>query len=119
VTASAAAPRDFRDDAWLEFAICRGMDPTIFHPDPIGSRRMTPEERQQVDQAQEDRAKRICAQCPVIEPCLEDALLDSPQQDQGYRGMTTPEERREIRRQRGQTVHVTQREQRLTRAAAS
>jgi WhiB family redox-sensing transcriptional regulator len=44
-------------------------------------------------------AKRICQQCPVQEPCLKEALVLSPADDEyGVRGGTTPKERRQMRR---------------------
>lgn len=102
---------------WRDFARCRGLDPqeasAIFHPPTLPKIRRTPEQRLRAEAERVAPAMRMCAQCPAIEPCLEDALADPAEQDLGIRGMTTPEDRREIRRQRGQVVAVNPREQKL------
>ncbi|WP_460782771.1 WhiB family transcriptional regulator [Nonomuraea sp. N2-4H] len=45
-------------------------------------------------QSQADRAKQVCAGCPVREPCLEYAL--STRQAHGVWGGTDPGQRREL-----------------------
>ena len=44
---------------WQERGRCREQDPEVFFPEKGGSSR---------------EAKRICADCPVLVPCLEGAL---------------------------------------------
>lgn len=68
---------------WRWQAACArpGVDPELFFP--------APGERGKVD-----RAKRICAGCPVRGACLADALAVSGSLDYGIRGGTTREERR-------------------------
>ena len=94
-----------RDTAWRQHAACLDVDPGVFYPDegPMPKARRLRLIR---------RAKAICATCPVTQPCLEDALLDRAYEDQGIRGCTTEDERRVIRRERGQTVHLSMREKR-------
>ena len=52
---------------WQLHAACRGADSTLFFAPNYFEKR---EEKQ----AREVQAKRICAACPVREPCLEYAL---------------------------------------------
>ena len=52
--------------AWQARAKCRDHDPEIFHPTPN-------------DHARRERAKQICAGCPVAGQCLQWALeMDEP-----------------------------------------
>ena len=44
---------------WMSFARCRDMDPDVFFPS---------------DGAGVERARLVCAECPVREPCLSYAL---------------------------------------------
>jgi len=68
---------------WMERGKCRDLDPAIFFPnDGIGVQ----------------AAQRICAECPVKEPCLEYALANRV--DHGVWGGTSERERRRILRQR-------------------
>jgi WhiB family redox-sensing transcriptional regulator len=69
--------------AWRQHSACRGVDPDIFYP-------ATDEEAVE--------AKAICAQCPVLEPCLEYALAN--RERDGIWGGATERERRRIVRQR-------------------
>ena len=73
-------------EQWRLRAACRSIDPDLFFP--VGS----------TGQALEhiESAKRVCALCPVNEPCLEFALATN--QDSGVWGGTSEEERRTLRR---------------------
>jgi WhiB family redox-sensing transcriptional regulator len=68
---------------WQSKAACRGLEATIFYPDP-----------------EEDgsEAKAVCSVCPVRQPCLEWAL--SNREKEGVWGGATERERRRILRQR-------------------
>ncbi len=68
---------------WRQYARCLGADPNLFHPQPD-------------DPA--DKAKAICAICPVREPCLEYAI--TAREKQGVWGGLTEKERRRLIRQR-------------------
>jgi WhiB family transcriptional regulator, redox-sensing transcriptional regulator len=68
-----------RDAEWREAAACRQSDPEIFFP--IGSAA-----------AEIQRAKAICARCPVQRPCLTYALATS--QEFGIWGGRDEAERR-------------------------
>lgn len=64
-------------DRWLGRAACRGADPSVFFPHrPTGN--VTDEERAARDEDPEHNlgveAKRVCARCPVLRECLEDAI---------------------------------------------
>ncbi|MFC4031089.1 WhiB family transcriptional regulator [Streptomyces polygonati] len=75
--------------SWQEQAACRTEDPELFFPvGQSGSANL-----------QVQRAKEICARCPVKQTCLSDAL-DSANTS-GVWGGTTEEERRTIRRRTG------------------
>ena len=84
--------RRFRHDpdemGWIVGAACIGEDPELFFP--VGS---TPPALEQVD-----RAKAICAGCPVRPECLEWSLVTC--QDAGVWGGLDEEERRDLRRAR-------------------
>ena len=72
---------------WSDFALCRGVDPSLFHPD-IGA------DSASCSQA----AKEVCAQCPVVEACLDYALTN--REDIGVWGGTSPRERKRILKRR-------------------
>jgi hypothetical protein len=77
----------FRTSAdWRQRAACArpGIDPEWFFPEPGGSG---------------GRARRICARCPVKEPCLADALAAPAEQDShgGIRAGTSARERQQLR----------------------
>lgn len=72
----------FQRADWMEHANCRGMDPEFFHPTR--------------GQAFEHIIK-VCADCPVIDPCREMGLEDYTLR--GYWGGLSERERR-IERQR-------------------
>jgi WhiB family transcriptional regulator, redox-sensing transcriptional regulator len=75
-------------DHWRQRAACRDQDPELFFPvSEIG-----PGARQA------DRAKAVCARCPVRTACLEYALDNGL--DHGIFGGTTETERRALRRAR-------------------
>jgi WhiB family redox-sensing transcriptional regulator len=54
-------------DAWQVKAACRGPQATVFFPPAYVERKDQKEEREQ-------RAKAICATCPVRRPCLDYAI---------------------------------------------
>ena len=70
--------------SWVERARCRGMDVELFFPIGTG----------EAAQAQAERAKRVCAECPVRRECLEYALSSGA--DDGIWGGMTPQERRQL-----------------------
>ncbi len=75
--------------AWMAEGNCRIHPPSVFFPsDGVGV----------------DRARRICASCPSIEPCLEYAL--EHRIDHGVWGGTSERERRRILKRRRLDVHV-------------
>lgn len=79
---------DFWD--WQLEAACRGMDSEVFfHPD--GQRGAARAQREQ-------RAKQICATCPVLEQCREHALR--VREPYGVWGGLTEDERETILRGR-------------------
>ncbi len=69
---------------WRRQAACKGLDPSIFYP--------ADDDDECLD------AKAVCAQCPVIDPCLEHAL--TIREKVGIWGGCTERERRRIIRQR-------------------
>jgi WhiB family redox-sensing transcriptional regulator len=76
-----------QDAGWREAAACRQADPELFFP--IGSAGTGAAEIQ--------RAKAICARCPVQRPCLTYALATS--QEFGIWGGRDEAERRLLHRQ--------------------
>ncbi|MHB1445754.1 MAG: WhiB family transcriptional regulator [Acidimicrobiales bacterium] len=72
---------------WRKRAACQGVDPDVFYP---------------VSEEDADTAKAICAQCPVLEACLEYAL--AYRERDGVWGGATERERRRIVRQRRKTA---------------
>ena len=77
--------------SWDEVAACRGLDITIFYPDPDL-------EGRDPDGAAE-RAKSVCSACAVQATCLESAL-DRREKNGVWGGCTERERRRIIRRRR-------------------
>jgi len=73
--------------SWRELAACRTADPELFFP--IGKTGPAIEET--------ERAKAVCASCPVRERCLTFAL--DTHQDFGIWGGLDDEERRLLHRQ--------------------
>ena len=45
-------------DDWMDFALCKEMDADVFFPD-------------EDDKVGVMEAKMVCAECPVVEPCLD------------------------------------------------
>jgi WhiB family redox-sensing transcriptional regulator len=68
---------------WRQYARCLGADPELFYPSAD-------------DEAA--AAKRVCAVCPVREPCLDHAII--AREKQGVWGGLTEKERRRLIRQR-------------------
>lgn len=83
VTASARGNALGVSWTWQLGAACRGLPSSIFYPadDERGNRR----------RRRELRAKRICAECPVITDCLRHAI--NWPETQGIWGATTARER--------------------------
>ena len=74
-------PKEQRE--WRARAACAGMGPDLFY----------------VERGHDvTAAKRVCARCPVWEPCLEDALSEHDRE--GVHGGRTEKERRVILRAR-------------------
>lgn len=73
---------------WREHALCRGVDPGIFHPD-----------NEEGDERASDAAREVCFRCPVREICLEHAI--AVREKHGvWGGLNSRERRRFIRRRR-------------------
>jgi WhiB family transcriptional regulator, redox-sensing transcriptional regulator len=70
---------------WHAKAACRGLDASIFYPDPDAEEEAVP-------------AKAVCDECTVREACLEYAL--GFREKDGVWGGCTERERRRIIRQR-------------------
>ena len=70
---------------WRAKGACRGVDPSIFYPDD--------------EEDPAEAAKSICAECPVLEACLEYAIA-SREKVGVWGGHTARERRRIIRRRR-------------------
>lgn len=80
---------DDTDTAWMSDGNCRHHHPATFFPsDGVGV----------------DRARKICATCPVVEQCLEYAL--DHRIDHGVWGGTSERERRRILKRRRAAVDV-------------
>jgi WhiB family redox-sensing transcriptional regulator len=84
---------------WQERAACRGADPELFFPERGRSA---------------DPARRICARCPVRQPCLEYALGHGIRD--GIWGGLAERDRRELR---ARYMTATRRQRDLTIAAAA
>ena len=67
-----------KDQVWRLDALCKDLPPNLFYPENN-------------DSATRDTAKAHCKKCPVRVPCLESALLESPQL--GIRGGLSSRER--------------------------
>jgi len=75
---------------WRELAACRRSDPDLFFP--LGPAHVS---REQVI-----AAKAVCAGCRVTQPCLDYAIARN--EDFGIWGGLTEEERRRLRKRRGE-----------------
>lgn len=68
---------------WMEQGNCRNFAPAVFFP---------------ADGAGVDRARKVCASCPVMQACLEYALAEHI--DHGVWGGCSERERRRIAKRR-------------------
>lgn len=75
---------------WRERASCRDADPELFYP--IGDDWSVP-----VNVKRAERAKAVCAGCPVRDTCLEYAVVTADVF--AVLGGTTPDERAPARRE--------------------
>jgi WhiB family transcriptional regulator, redox-sensing transcriptional regulator len=89
------------DTTWRDAATCIDTDTEFFFPAGVTGAAL--------DQA--ERAKAVCASCPVREQCLDWALATG--QDPGIWGGLTEDERRQRRRKLAQQA----RQQRLAKSA--
>ena len=73
---------------WMRSALCRQVDPDVFHPQGPNT---------------SQRAKDVCAECPVIKECLDHAIAQ--REEWGvWGGMTFVERQHEIQRRRTVTT---------------
>jgi WhiB family redox-sensing transcriptional regulator len=80
------------DTEWMQHGLCRQLAPSTFFPsDGVGV----------------EVARRICATCPVQEPCLEYALAERI--DHGVWGGASERERRRIAKRRRQEAAAAKR----------
>jgi WhiB family transcriptional regulator, redox-sensing transcriptional regulator len=75
------------DTEWMARGLCTNVPPSRFFPS---------------DGAGVELARKICAECPVKEPCLEHALEERI--DHGVWGGCSERERRRILKQRRTTI---------------
>jgi WhiB family redox-sensing transcriptional regulator len=80
------------DDAWQVKAGCRGPQAIVFFPPSHFERKDEKHEREQ-------RAKAICATCPVKQPCLDYAI--KIREPHGIWGGLNETERKQLLVQRG------------------
>ena len=74
---------------WVDDAACVGTDPELWFPTTTSEKRGDPYRE----------ARAICRTCPVVEPCLADALrVDAEHGAHGMRAALTPGQRSEMRR---------------------
>jgi WhiB family redox-sensing transcriptional regulator len=79
-----------RSTEWMGQGNCRNFPPAMFFPS---------------DGAGVDRARAICASCPVTQPCLEYALAEHI--DHGVWGGCSERERRRIAKRRRLEISVS------------
>ncbi|WP_304455913.1 WhiB family transcriptional regulator [Nocardiopsis sp. YSL2] len=84
--------RDLRDQAWRDDAACKNLPLWVF----FGA----PGERGDQRERREEKAKTVCADCPVRVECLDEALEGSPTELCGVRGGLNGDEQRAVRRRR-------------------
>jgi WhiB family transcriptional regulator, redox-sensing transcriptional regulator len=75
------------EDTWQVKAACRGPQAEVFFPPPQFERKDEKLER-------EDRAKQICADCAVRQPCLDYAI--AIREPHGIWGGLNENERRQL-----------------------
>lgn len=76
-------------EQWKDFALCKGMDTALFFPVHGHSKA-------------HDKVKRICAECPVQEPCLDYAMrLSEDFQIVGLWAGTSQREREQVQYEKG------------------
>lgn len=80
---AAGEPAPDEDRNWWDLAACAGYETDLFFP---------------ADHEPSFVVRRMCARCPVREPCLQDALSMPPYLDHGVYGGTTEKERLRLRR---------------------
>jgi WhiB family redox-sensing transcriptional regulator len=85
VASSAILPDDRLLEGWYLRGACRGLESSIFYPDPAQA-------------AEEARALDVCSGCEVRSECLEHAL--ARRESTGIWGGTTERDRRRILRRR-------------------
>lgn len=73
------------DSDWRDRAACRDVDTDLFFS---------------TDREDRAQCRRICAACPVAEPCLQDALDTGDSEEAGIRAGTTPRQRKQLGRRR-------------------
>lgn len=73
-------------ERWRDAAACRDVEPRLFFPVGLTGSAL----------AQAERAKAVCALCPVVEECL--AFAVTTNQEYGVWGGLDEEERHEVRR---------------------
>ncbi|WP_433893388.1 WhiB family transcriptional regulator [Streptomyces sp. CA-111067] len=81
---------------WRDRAACLDVDPELFFPVGNGGSALM----------QAQRAKAVCAGCPVIESCREWAMRTG--QDAGVWGGLSEEERRSLKRRRARRAQTHQ-----------
>ena len=69
---------------WLDHAACKGLPPELFFP----------------NNGRDREALRVCAGCPVLPECRDEALSYEDWEDQGVRGGLFASQRRQIRAER-------------------
>lgn len=76
----------FSPEDWMQSALCAQIGGDLWFPD-------------QGDGAAAQKAKKVCAQCPVINTCLAYSLTNN--ELHGVWGGRSPEERKQLRRTTG------------------
>lgn len=84
---SAPRVRPLTDPAWTDDALCKGMH-DLFFSTHVHDR---------------DKARAVCRRCPVLAPCLEDALVHESWHERehaGIRAALSPAQILTVRRRR-------------------
>lgn len=71
-------------DQWMAYAVCRDEDPETFYPVGVGA----------AANNQAQKAKAVCARCPVVVACLFSALKHSSTEQHGVQAGLTADERK-------------------------